>query len=398
MSGSALLAGGGEPEAAVALAPVGTWAAAGTLPTGMRWYGQNESPQLLADGRVLAVGGTSILFTSMSDTALYDPATGTWSAGAPLGTARRMHTLTVLADGRVLATGGTTGGQSFPALGMASTELYDPATGTWTATGALTEPRCGHAASLLPDGRVLVSGGEHARTSRSSLSLTTAELYDPATGTWTATGAMNDARWHHQSVVLDDGRVLAIGGLVSNGYATTAGLALCELYDPATGTWSAADTMAAPRFAHQAVRLLDGTVLVTGGGAPRLSDDAKYDPYSFATTERYDPVTGQWRPDTSLPWGRSYHRAVLLPSGDCLVVAGTDDASLDAGFRNAVRYDPATRTWTPTGGMLAGRWGLGVTVLADGRVLAVGGISRSGVACPVIGRDEFVQSAEVYTP
>jgi len=309
-----------------------------------------------------------------------------------------MHTLTVLADGRVLAAGGTTGGSSFPSPALTSAELYDPATGTWTPTGAMADPRFGHSASLLPDGRVLVAGGEHPRSSRTSLSLTTAELYDPATGTWTTTAPMNDARWEHQSVLLNDGRVLVVGGLVSNAYATTVGLALCEVYDPAAGTWSAAGTMTAPRFAHQAVRLLDGSVLAIGGGQARLTDDATFDAYSLASTERYDPATDQWSADTGLPWGRSYHHAVLLPSGDCLVVAGTDDAELDAGFQNAVRYDPATREWTPTNGMITGRWAFGATALADGRVLAVGGTSRTGLACAVNGRDEFAMGAEVYTP
>ncbi|MGW3285413.1 Kelch repeat-containing protein [Streptomyces sp. NPDC001002] len=397
MSRPALLTGGGEPLAASA-APAGTWSPAGTLPTGMRWYGQDEGPQLLKDGRVLVAGGTNVDFASVADTALYDAAAGTWSAAGPLATARRMHSLTALLDGRALAVGGVTGGQSFPGPGLASAELFDPESGTWSPAGPMTYPRTGHSATLLLDGRVLVTGGQHVRSARSELTLTTAELFDPETGTWTTTGAMNDARWHHQAVLLGDGRVLAIGGLADIGYANTTALALCEVYDPVAGTWSPAATTSAPRFAHQAVRLLDGSVLTVGGGSARLADDGTFDPYSMASAERYDPGADRWSAEPGMPWGRSYHRGVLLRSGDYLVIAGADDANLDVGFRNAVRYDPVTRRWTPTGGMVSGRYAFGATALADGRAIAVGGTSRMGYSCAVLGHDEYVPTAEVYTP
>jgi N-acetylneuraminic acid mutarotase len=398
MTGLALLTDGGEPAAVPTAAPVGSWSPAGAPPVALRWFGQFEGPQLLQDGHVLVAGGTDVSHFSRSESALFDPAAGTWSATGPLGTPRRMHTLTVLADGRVLAAGGNTGGTSYPPAGLTSAELYDPETGTWSPTGAMANPRGGHSATLLPDGRVLVAGGEHIRSPSTTVSLAGAELFDPLTGTWTTTEPMNDPRWHHQAVVLLDGRVLVIGGYVSTGYSMSAHLALCELYDPVAGTWSQAGPMSTRRVIHQTVRLLDGTVLTIGGGATHGNDDSTYDPYSLASTERYDPATDQWRPDTSLPWGRSYHRAVLLPSGDCLVVSGTDDACLDVGFQNAVRYDPATRQWTPTAGMITGRWAFGATALADGRVLAVGGVSHTGVACPAIGVDTFATNAEVYTP
>lgn len=397
MSRPALLAGGGEPPAASA-ATTGTWSPAGTLPTGMRWYGQDEGPQLLKDGRVLAAGGMNVGFASVADTALYDPDTGIWSAGGPLATARRLHSLTALFDGRALAVGGITGGQSYPSPGLASAELFDPDSGTWSPAVPPAYPRSGHSATLLLDGRVLVVGGQHVRAARSALTLATAELFDPDTGTWTTTGTMNDGRWHHQAVLLKDGRVLAVGGLADIGYANTTALSLCEVYDPADGTWSPAATMTAPRFAHQAVRLLDGSVLTVGGGSARLTDDGTFDPYSIASAERYDPGADRWSAEPGMPWGRSYHRGVLLRSGDYLVIAGSDDATLSVGFRNAVRYDPDTRRWTPTDGMVSGRYAFGATALADGRAIAVGGTSRMGYACAVLGHDEYAPTAEVYTP
>ncbi|WP_329394630.1 hypothetical protein [Streptomyces melanogenes] len=103
------------------------------------------------------------------------------------------------------------------------------------------------------------------------------------------------------------------------------------------------------------MRLADGSVLVVGGGRPGQSDEAGCDPHSLADAERYDAAaSGEWRPDTGLPWWCSYHRAVLLRSGQVLVMGGADDAMLTAGFQNATVYDPWTRTWTATTAMVAG--------------------------------------------
>ena len=138
--------------------------------------------------------------------------------------ARFYHTMTLLPDGKVLVTGGHNGVDIF-----ASSELYDPATGKWSATGSLNKARTAHTATLLADGKVLVAGGFNNND------LASAELYDPVTGTWTTTGRLVRKRSVHTATLLHDGRVLVAGG--STG---TSGrhLASAELYDPTSGTWS----------------------------------------------------------------------------------------------------------------------------------------------------------------
>ena len=137
---------------------------------------------------------------------------------------RYSHTATSLPDGTVLVAGGI--GSSGV---LASAELYDPSTGSWTATGRITEARSGHTATLLPDGTVLVVGG-----GSSGGLLASAELYDPSTGTWTATGRTIEARLGHTATLLTDGRVLVAGGYrvdISGNFVNI--LASAELYNRA---------------------------------------------------------------------------------------------------------------------------------------------------------------------
>ena len=162
---------------------------------------------LLADGRVLVVGGGPDPDVQAS-AELFDPSTGRWTATGSMSTARGGHTATLIRDGRVLVAGGYNGGGGGYATSSAA-GLYDPGTGRWTATGSMGSGRQGHSATLLPDGRVLVAGGfSSAFTDK----LSAAELYDPGTGRWTATGSMVTARGGHTATLLPDGRVLVAGG------------------------------------------------------------------------------------------------------------------------------------------------------------------------------------------
>jgi N-acetylneuraminic acid mutarotase len=178
---------------------------------------------------------------------------------------RANPTITLLRDGRMLVAGG----QFF---GLGTAELYDPDSGTWTATGSMAEGRIGHTAALLPDGRVLVAGGYTNDSSGSfATMLASAELYDPSNGTWTVTGNMIQARNDHTATSLPDGTVLVAGG--SNVSSGTQ-LASAELYDPNSGSWTITVSMTEARSGHTATLLLDGTVLVAGagGGTPELYD------------------------------------------------------------------------------------------------------------------------------
>ncbi|MFC9590863.1 Kelch repeat-containing protein [Streptomyces sp. NPDC056944] len=348
---------------------------------------------------MLFAGGAGPGLRTLDGAALFHPDEARWTVTAPLLRARRMHTLTPLADGRVLAVGGITGPQAYPPPALATAELYDPVTATWTATGDLHEARHSHAAARLPDGRVLVAGGQRPRDTRAQRTLASVELYDPETGVWTPAREMGDARWHHQAVLLHDGRVLVVGGLTDIGRTRSRTLGLCELYDPTADIWTPTGALHDARCAHQTLVLVDGTVLTVGGFGPRAAgDDGRYDPYSLAGVERYDPVAEEWRTEPPLPWGRGHHRALLLGSGEVLVCGGTDQACQDVGHAGALRYDPGARSWSVAGPMATGRWAFGAVVLDDGRVLAAGGVARMGAAAPAIGADLPAATAEVFTP
>ncbi len=170
-----------------------------------------------------------------------------------LATGRYYHTATLLPNGKVLVVGGRTG---FPSgVILASAELYNPESGTWTTTGSMGGTRWIHTATLLPSGKVLVAGGQGG-----SGYLASAELYDPTSGTWSSTGSLDVAHSSPAATLLPDGKVLLAGGL-SNGGA----LASTELYDPETGTWTTTGSMGGTRWIHTATLLPSGKVLVAGG-------------------------------------------------------------------------------------------------------------------------------------
>jgi hypothetical protein len=196
---------------------------------------------LLSDGRVLIVGGDPAAWTFsgpyLASAEVYDPATGAFTATGSMAVGRELHAATLLSDGRVLISGGVT--ESLHSSSLDSAEIYDPTTGTFSPTGPMTEGRVFQTASLLPDGRVLIAGGlANGRVyANNPTFLATAEIYDPATGTFAATGSMADMRSYHTATVFADGRVLVAAGAVDASVTT---LPSAELYDAATGTFGPA--------------------------------------------------------------------------------------------------------------------------------------------------------------
>ncbi|MFJ5262268.1 Kelch repeat-containing protein [Streptomyces sp. NPDC088387] len=387
-----------EPGGGVATASAGGWFAAAELPSARRWFGPSESAVALADGTALVAGGALAGDTPTDEALVFDPVATTWTPTGALGTARHSHSVTPLADGRVLVAGGIgpTGPDTVGRL--ATAELYDPVTGGWTPTvNEMATARSLHAATVLADGRVLVTGGQGERAPRASgRSLYTAELFDPATDEWTTAAPMTDARCGHPAVLLQDGRVLAVGGLCGTGRTIGTGQGFCELYDPVADTWTPTGSLRVPRRDHRATLLADGTVLTTGGDGPGIRFERTFVPFAQWRTERYDPATGSWTVAENMPAGRTSHHAVPLPSGQVLVLGGTDSATRDTGYAAATLYDPLAHTWTPSGGMATGRYGCTATALPDGSVLATGGTVRSGRANPAAGEDLITATTEVF--
>ena len=228
---------------------------------------------LLADGRVLVAGGASSTVFGLASAEVYDPVSGTWTATGAMDTAREFPTATLLRDGKVLVMGG-----SDSASTLASAELYDPISGTWTATGRMVVARSeGYSATLLADGKVLVAGGQESGNHPASASASaSAELYDPQSGAWSAIQDMLAPRTGHMATLLPDGRVLVTGdrGEDLSAVGLEERLRSAELYDPASGTWSATASRLA-KGGHTATLLPDGKVLVEGG-----TDAELYDPGS----------------------------------------------------------------------------------------------------------------------
>jgi hypothetical protein len=260
--------------------------------------GQQYTAALLADGRVLAVGGIPQADIYATDgAALYIPATGTWLAAASMSSPRVGQTMTRLGDGSVLVSGG------FAGIGVAaSAERYLPASDAWVLTGPMATARAYQSATLLADGRVLVVGGADRTTSRYA----TAEIYDPATNAWTVAAPPREPRSIHSATRLADGRVLVAGGSGSQGYDQ---IGTAELYDPATNTWRAAADLPEPRRGQTATLLNDGTVLLVGGNFS-------------AAVARYDPASDRWLPTFGLRTKAGGQTATLLRDGTVLLVDG----------------------------------------------------------------------------
>src|SRR5919197_2715656 len=251
--------------------------------------------------------------------------------------------MTLLADGRVLGAGGAGDTDVATATSLATAEIYDPATKTWSDVAAMHDARQDATATLLDNGDVLVAGGINGAGDQ----LSSAERYDPSTDTWTATGSLGEARDSATATALPNGDVLVAGGIG----AARAALASAERYHldaDGTGAWHPAASMAGARADAAAALLEDGTVLVTGGKGP--AGDV------LATAEDYDPDVNAWTNAGPMAAGRMQHTLTALTGGRALVVGGNGTGGHDIGIAGVERFSTAATTLTNVnfGGVLVG--------------------------------------------
>jgi hypothetical protein len=293
---------------------------------------------------------------------------GFFSPTGSMSVPRSAPVAAALPDGRVLVAGGDDfdGFVSCPYLycpqivvTWQSAEIFDPATGSFAPTGSMTVPRSGAAAAPLPDGRVLVVGGNSA------------EIFDAASGSFSPTGAPVEARSGAAAAPLPDGRVLVAGGGYFDSSSSVEHVTdTAEIFDPATGSFSPTGRMTVPRVGAAAAPLPDGRVLVAGGG-----------PYDPQGAEIFDPATGSFT-STGRMTERLSGVAAPLPDGRVLVIGGN----------GAEIFDPASGSFSPTGAPTEGRGGAAAAPLPDGRVLVAGGYINN------VHSSSARRSAELFTP
>jgi len=340
------------------LGPPNTFVATG--PLGVAQSGQTAT--LLPNGKVLiAAGGTP-------NAELYNPATRSFAPTAKMPLAVSDATATLLPNGKVLVAGGVHGFRQ-----VTNAELYDPATGSWAATGAMNVARSGQTATLLPNGQVLVAGGGcngsgyGCDAGSFEAALRSAELYDPATGTWAKTGSMKDGREDFTASLLKNGQVLAVGGFNNCDDDFCSDISTAELYNPATGKWAQTGSMQGAREQQSATLLNNGDVLVAGGlneGGFCCSQ------FEYSSAELFNPATGTWAPTASMAANHAGQAAAVLPNGWVLVAGG--------GTSVAEIYEPGPALWVSPGAMSTARTHPTATLLPNGRVLVAGGDGPDG--------------------
>jgi hypothetical protein len=295
------------------------------------------------------------------------PAGPGWVATGSLNIARDLHSGTLLQDGRVLVAGGRTAIIDVTHQFTNTCELYDPDSETWSFTGSFQGPaRYVQQEVLLSDGRVLVAGGTVARTVEPNEAFHTniCEIYNPATGTWSETGSLMEERANFEAIRLSDGKVLAVGGVTESVGAATL-LKTCEIFDPTTGVWSSTGALQQTNTAVTLSLMPDGKVISVGGhgGDP----DGQ-----LSACEVYDPQTRNWSPVTSLNIGRSinHQSPIFLPDGRLLIAGGN---TAGGGTPTCEIYDPSSDSWSLTGSLLDPLRLVVLSGLPDGNGLAIEG-------------------------
>jgi hypothetical protein len=337
----------------------GTWSTVGSMSEGRL----APTATRLADGRVLVAGGAE---SGSAD--LFDPQSNLFHPTGSLSTPRYFHAAILLADGRVLIAGGLKDKSAPPAEDLSSAELYDPATGRFTATGSMTRARIAPAGMRLPDGRVLIAGGESVVIG--SEFLDDAELYDPGTGKFTAIGPMSTAMGRVTLSLVAPFNVLVIGeGGKADQYV------IGQSFGPVV-------PLQFPRSGFRATDLGGGQVFVAGGDHNVGPSDRGTSVFSYQSNYFFS--------GPELVHTRTSHVMEPLPGGRALLAAGFEEGG--GILKECEVCDPVKGVCVPTGAIAQGRFDAASAALEDGRVLLVGG---DGIGPPLPG---LLASAEVYTP
>lgn len=315
----------------------------------------------------------------------------------PMAQGRSLHTATAVESGPrdnrtgVLVAGGALGSMTVPTA-IASTEVFDSLTRTWSAGPALAVPRASHRAVRLADGRIMISGGmtNAGAPAVGGPAVASCEIWDPATNTFSPTGSMLQPRAAHGLCLLPDGRVLASGGFASwqdtnSGPGFLAALNTAqdttELWSPATGSWAVGPTMSSKRAGHTQSLLDDGRVLLVGGcigGTTILVQHTQliYVPTFTASCEQFSPSTNGLAPAPSLPIGLGFHGAARLGNGNLLISCGAASVGSygEAAASNLSQiFDAATSTWSAAPGTQTPVAFHTLTAEPSGGALAIGG-------------------------
>lgn len=302
-------------------------------------------------------------------------------------TARANHTATLLNGGLVLITGGR--GQN---NAEQSAELYDPATGTFTPTGSMAWVRESHTATLLPSGQVLVVTGTGECD---------AQLYDPNIGTFSPAGSLDDCRGMQTATLLANGKVLIAGGYYEkwdfSGDQTTWTDNFpteVQLYYPSAGVFTITGPLSGGRIYHTATRLANGKVLVAGGQTYYYDHAASEIVYShLSSCEIYDPNKGTFSTASPLMTARENHTAALLQNDKVLIVGGSGSVPAAAEL-----YDPAEGAFVPTAFLKTHRESHTATLLANGQVLIAGGYATIGSWAPLASAEIYDPTSETFVP
>lgn len=316
--------------------------------------------------------------------ALLDPE---WARAGDLVIGRTLHSATRLSDGRVLLVGGYSDTLK---ADLGAAELFDPRTRTFAATGPLTTPRRAQVAALLDDGRVLVVGGDVGFGTPTVLS--SVERYDVSSGRWTSLPDVAVPRSHHTVSILRDGRVLIVGSIdYANDGAGSPSVELCAKDGSACRVTT---SLSVARASHTASLLRDGRVLVTGGGARIFDEQSSL----HATSAIFEPASEGWTPGPPLPSARFDHVAVTLGDGTTLLVGGSLAPQGQRISSEVLSLGPTESAFTIAGALTIPRWLHGATLLPGDRLLVVGAAAPFYLASSVATTEVYDVGARMSSP